>query len=87
MTEYDYKSFKIHYEIHPDKTKKNLYTADGYICCTLDQGVPVLPRQFHTEYITRDGVQKEIRKLIENYIDFEWQEFHDMQGEKISRGD
>lgn len=82
MTVYNYKKFKIHYNIQGDKTKKNLYTADGYVLCSPDQEDTDLKQCFHTEYTTREGVQKEIKRLIENYIDFEWKEFYEMHGKE-----
>lgn len=80
MTVYNYKKFKIYYNILPDKTKKKLYSADGYILCSPGQESTDLNQRFHTEYTTRDGVQKEIKRLIENYIDFEWKEFYEIHG-------
>jgi hypothetical protein len=80
MTEYDYKKFKIHYNIQSDKTKKNLYAADGYISNPLDSNCSCTARKFHTEYGTKSGVKNEIKKLIENYIDFEWQEYFEIHG-------
>lgn len=80
MTEYDYKKFKIHYNIQSDKTKKNLYTADGYISNPQDSNCSCASRKFHTEFFTKAGVQNEIKKLMENYIDFEWQEYYEIHG-------
>ncbi|MBA2655395.1 MAG: hypothetical protein H0U70_00215 [Tatlockia sp.] len=80
MPEYSYKNFKIHYKIHQDKTKKNLYAADGYISSLTDNKNSCAPRKFHTEYTTRAGVQNEIKRLMENYIDFEWQEYYEIHG-------
>mgnify|MGYP000090025035 CR=1 FL=1 len=79
MTEYNYKNFKIFYNIESD-TNKNLYTADGYVTCSLDETQSLLSRKFHTEDTTRTGAQHEIRRLIENYIDFEWSEFYEVHG-------
>lgn len=82
MIEYNYKNFKIFYNIELDKTQNNLYIADGYVTCSIDKKKSILPRKFHTEYTTKTGVQNEIKKLIEHYIDFEWQEFYEMHGKK-----
>lgn len=84
MTEYDYKNFKIHYNICSDKSKKNLYIADGYISNPSEHTDSASAKRFHTEYTTKTGVQSEIKKLIENYIDFEWKEFYEMHG-KVAR--
>lgn len=77
MTEYKYRQFKIHYNVRTDKTQ-NLYTADGYIS-NPSGSAPY--RKFHTEYTSKAGVQAEIKKLIEKYIDFEWREFYEMNEE------
>lgn len=80
MTEYEYRKFKIHYNIKTDKTKRNLYAADGYISNPANANSSISERKFHTEYTTKAGVKNEIKKLIENYIDFEWQEFYEIHG-------
>jgi hypothetical protein len=80
MSEYDYKNFKIFYNVELDKTNKKLYTADGYVVFALDTVVPNLSTKFHTEYTTENGVRNEIKKLIENYVDFEWQKFYEVHG-------
>lgn len=87
MTEYDYKNFKIHYNIQEDKTKNNLYVAEGYISNPQDNNNSCISRKFHTEYTTKAGVKNEIKKLIENYIDFEWQEFYEIHGEPSQKNE
>ncbi len=39
-----------------------------------------MPRKFHTEFTTKSGVRDSIKKLMENYIDFEWQEYYEIHG-------
>jgi hypothetical protein len=80
MIEYNYKRFKIHYDITADKTKKDLYAADGYVSDPYGRNKALTEKRFHTEYVTKAGVKDEIKKLIENYIDFEWQEFYEIHG-------
>jgi len=80
MIEYNYKNFKIRYCIELDDKLTNLYTADAYIINYLDKANPTLSRRFHTEHTSESGVTAEIRKLIKNYIDFEWQEFYQIHG-------
>lgn len=80
MAEYSYKNFKIHYDIQLDKTKKNLYAADGYISNLRDKKCSCTARKFHTEFTTKSGVRDSIKKLMENYIDFEWQEYYEIHG-------
>lgn len=79
MTEYNYKDFKISFNVELDKRKNNLYIADGYIC-PLNDTNPSLHRKFHTEHSNKAAAKTEIKKLIENYIDFEWQEFYEIHG-------
>ena len=80
MNEYVYRGFKIFYKIELDKTNNSLYQADdGYAECLLDnKKSTAAPRKFHTEYSTLAGVQDQITKLVEDYIDFEWEEFNKM---------
>lgn len=74
MTEYVHKGFKISYAIKP--LENGLYQAHGYVVCQVDEdGGPSLTQKFRTEYPTKHGVEKEIKKIIEKYIDFEWKEF------------
>lgn len=81
MSEYTYKGFKVFYSIVPVKSESKLYRADGYVKCFLDNKEPVVSRKFHTEYPTQTGVKNEIKKMLEEYIDFEWQEFYEMARE------
>lgn len=87
MVEYNYKNFKIFYNVELDKRNKN-YTADGYVTCSLkrakNRAKAILSRKFHTEDTTKTGVQHQIKRLIEGYIDFEWQEFYEMHGKTSS---
>lgn len=75
MSEYLYKDFKVIYHIKAIKGSHNkLYQADGHVVC-YNNGCkrPSLSKKFHTEYPTRSGAQYEIKKQLEDYIDFEWQ--------------
>lgn len=80
MAQYIYKGFKVFYDIKPVSGSTNLYKADGYVVCCLDKKGLTPPQKFHTEYRTKTEVQNEIRRLLENYVDFEWKEFHEMHG-------
>ncbi|ARG96785.1 hypothetical protein [Legionella micdadei] len=75
MPEYSYRGFIISYKINV--SKDNLYKADGKV---VKQGKDAsgIAQKFHTESLTESGAKKEIKKLIENYVDFEWEEFHSM---------
>lgn len=79
MSEYIYKGFKIHYVVSPVKHELLLYKADGHIECIFDDINKASPCKFHTESSSLENAEKEIRKLAEDYIDFEWKEFKKMQ--------
>ena len=80
MTDYLYKGFKVFYTIKPTDKNKNLYIADGHVLCCMHP-THSEPRKFHTEYPSKAGVETEIKKMLEDYIDFEWHEYHEMQEE------
>ena len=73
MAEYMYKGFKIVYQTGFEQAT-NLFKADGCIMSYRDKKLSA-SQKFHTENISDSIVDKEIQKLIENYIDFEWKEF------------
>ena len=75
MIEYSYKGFQISYEIN--LSKDHLYKADGK-AIKQDKKIGCSPQKFHTEALTEAGAKAEIKKLIENYVDFEWKEFYEM---------
>ena len=79
MAEYLYKGFKIFYEVAP--YAKNLYQAQGEVKCSVKHATPALSKKFHTEGSTGESALSEIKKLMERYIDFEWQQFHRMSEE------
>ncbi|WED43083.1 hypothetical protein [Legionella cardiaca] len=81
MTEYIYKGFKVTYQVELSGAVPNLYKADGYVTRTPSKKNNTPPQKFHTEHPTKKGAQIEIKKLLEDYIDFEWQEFYEMQNE------
>ncbi len=76
MAEYTYKGFHISYKVN--MSKENLYKADGQAIKQENKTANSTPQKFHTEHITANGAKKEIRKLIKNYIDFEWKEFYEI---------
>ena len=69
MIEYIYKGFKISYKIIPAELEKNTYKAEGSATYLLN-----IPRSFA-------GAEHEIKKLLENYVNFELKNFYDMQKE------
>ncbi|WP_133127633.1 hypothetical protein [Legionella nagasakiensis] len=84
MTEYIYRGFKISYKIITTEIEQNLnlYKADGTVTYLLSRPKSFLPVKFHTEYDTYAGAEHEIKKLLENYVDFELKNFYDMEKEK-----
>ncbi|KTC76935.1 hypothetical protein [Legionella brunensis] len=80
MIEYTYKGFRVTYQIESSAAAPNLYKADGYVTRATEIKNHS-PQKFHTEHPTKKGAQIEIKKLLEDYIDFEWQEFYEMRNE------
>lgn len=78
MNQYTYKGFKVVYEIKKIPMEDTLYRADGYVVPTPNKNTHNSIK-FHTEYPTKLGVRRELKKIIKNYIDFEWKEFKEMQ--------
>jgi len=78
MTTYAYKGFTVIYEIHRSNDSE-IYKADGTVIPEGENTSPTRSTKFHTEYPSRIGVKKEIKKLIENYINFEWEKLLEMK--------
>lgn len=81
MNQYDYKGFKVNYRVDLSDAVPHLYKADGYVIRAAENKNSNSPQKFHTEHPTKQGAEIEIKKLLEDYIDFEWQEFYEMQNE------
>lgn len=84
MIEYIYRGFKISYKIVPVEYKINTYQADGAAVYLLNRPKSLTPKKFYTEYETLTGAEHEIKKLLENYVDFELKNFYDMKKEKVN---
>ena len=82
MTDYIYRGFKISYSITPAALERNAYKADGSVAYLLTTPSAFIPVKFHTEYDSYSGAEHEIKKLLENYVDFELKNFHEMKTEK-----
>ncbi|KTD19816.1 hypothetical protein [Legionella londiniensis] len=84
MTEYIYKGFKISYNVESLELAGggNLYKADGSVTYLLHKPKSFAPVKFHTEYESYSGAEHEIKKMLENYIDFELQSYYEMAKEK-----
>ena len=82
MIEYIYKGFKLSYKITSPDRKKNTFKADGALTYLLNMPKTFTPKQFYTEYETHAGAEHEIKKLLENYVNFELKNFYEMKNEK-----
>jgi hypothetical protein len=80
MTQYVYRGFKLSYHVEPAGESSNLYKADGHAVRPAKRN-RTSPQKFHTEHPTKKGAENEIKRLLEEYIDFEWHEFRQMQKE------
>lgn len=79
MQEYSYKGFKIEYEIK--ENDPDSFQASARVVCYADNQNQIISQQFQTSSDSEVRAQKEIKRLVKNYIDFEWKEFLKMQGE------
>ena len=83
MIEYIYKGFKLSYKITATEPEKNNFKADGALIYLLNTPKTFLPKKFHTEYETHIGAEHEIKKLLENYVNFELKNFYGMKKETL----
>lgn len=85
MTEYIYKGFKLSYSIAKIEQDSELsrHKADGHAIYLLNQPDAFDPVKFHTESESAEGAEYEIRKLLENYVNFELKNYYSMQKEKL----
>ena len=78
MVEYSYRGFNITYEVDSTDNKENkLYRANGKAVRS-EEDKTSAAKKFHTEHPTESGAKKAIKKLIEDYVDFEWKEYYEM---------
>lgn len=82
MIEYLFKGFKISYKISPVEFENNTYKAEGSVAYLLNMPESFTPQKFHTEFATYAGAENEIKKLLENYVDFELKNFYNMRKER-----
>ena len=82
VIEYIYKGFKISYDVMPSGVEQQTFKADGSLTYLLNMPKTFPPQKFHTEYSSFAGAEHEIKKLLENYVDFELKNFYDMKKEK-----
>ena len=81
MIDYVYRGFKIQYNIDAFKQEMGLYKANGFVAGPDDkkQTTATAVKKFHTESPSMADAESQIKKLIEEYIDFEWSAFKKMQ--------
>ena len=82
MIEYIYKGFIISYKILSAEFENNIFQADGSVTYLLNRPKSFVPQKFYTEFATHVGAEHEIKKLLENYVDFELKNFYDMKKER-----
>jgi len=85
VTDYIYRGFKISYIIATTDVEKNIFKADGSVTYLLAHPNSFIPVKFHTEHDSYSGAEHEIKKLLENYVNFELKSFYDMKLEKARR--
>lgn len=85
MIEYIYRGFKISYKVVPVSFDKNTYKAEGSVTYLLNVPKSFTSQKFQTELATHAGTEHEIKKLLENYVDFELKSFYDMQKENSEK--
>ncbi len=83
MIEYLYKGFKISYNIIFTPSDHPSYKAMGSLTYLLNYPKYFTSQAFNTEHLSYIGAEVEIKKLIENHIDYELKNFYDSQGSKI----
>jgi hypothetical protein len=79
LPEYIYKGFKVHFAIKQN-TKTHSFCATGSVVCHTEGLGPDLTQKFQTEGPSKTYVQQELKKIINDYIEFEWKQFIEMQG-------
>ena len=77
MSQYDYKEFKVIYDISYSK-QLNLYEAHGSVHLN-KKNIPAFSQEFSTEDSSPLGAEKGIKRLMEQYIDFEWVQFEKLK--------
>ena len=85
MIEYIYKGFMISYKITPAALENNSFQADGSVTYLLNRPKSFSSQQFHTEFTTHVGAEHEIKKLLENYVDFELKNFYDRKKAAVEK--
>lgn len=77
MIEYSYRGFNLAYEVRC--LGRDLYKAKGKVEKEEIKQRRGAAKNFYTEFPTKIGAEQEIKKLLEDYVNFEWMEFYAMQ--------
>ncbi len=73
MIVYLYKKFEISYNISKKSTGN--FVARGFAKC-LDSPTNEPATPFNTEFPTKEGAELEIKKMIEEYVEFEYSQIN-----------
>lgn len=79
MIEYIYKGFKVSYKIVP--TEVNTYRAEGSLLYLLATPKHFTPKKFHAVLDTHRAAEYEIKKQLEDHVNFELKRFYEKQAE------
>lgn len=80
--EYIYQGYKVYYEINQIKMRNKFYRAKGSIIYHLiEENSTIFHLKFQTESSTMRGIQQEIKKIINNCIEFELPNFIEKETE------
>jgi hypothetical protein len=85
MIEYIYKGFKLSYQVSELSASASfdgsiLYEAHGNAVYLLSTPKKWFSQtHFHTDNESHQGAEHEIKRLLENYVDFELKNFYTMQ--------
>ena len=79
MPEYFYREFRVCYEIRAKHNSHVFFEASGYVQSLTNIGTTNQLINFSTEFATAEGAIREIKKIMEDYIDFEWEQFYRIQ--------
>jgi hypothetical protein len=73
VSKFYFKGFELSYVI-TYSTQFNYYEARGEVN-RIEKGEITFSREFRTEVFTYQGAEEEIKKLMKEFVEFEWQQF------------
>jgi hypothetical protein len=82
MIEYIYKGFKISYKIILTSVD-NIYKAEGSLLYLLSTPKCFAAKKFHAQSDTHRSVEYEIKKKLEDHVNFELKSFYATQKNQI----